>query len=138
MATDSLERAGERLADRLPAASTLSRVGLGAMLLVAGVHKLLAPGVWAAYVVDWLAPLLVVSPRTFMLANGPPEILVGLLLVADRYTAPAAAVAAVSLAATSAYLAVVAVTRGAFVDVLARDLGLTALAWAVLADALRP
>jgi uncharacterized membrane protein YphA (DoxX/SURF4 family) len=123
------------LANRIDTAA-LARFGLGATLVLAGVHKLLAPEAWAAYVTDWVAPWLVVSPRLFMLANGPPEILVGVLVLADRYVAPAAAVAAVSLPATVAYLAVVAVTDGVFVDVLIRDVGLTALAWVVLLDAL--
>jgi len=116
--------------------ATLARVGLGTMLVLAGVHKLLAPAAWAVYVTDWLAPWLVVSPRLFMLANGPPEVLVGGLLLADRYVAPATAVAAVSLPATVGYLAVVAGTDGVFVDVLIRDVGLAALAWVVLLDAL--
>lgn len=117
--------------------ATLARWGLGAMLVLAGIHKLIAPEAWAVYVTDWLAPWLVVSPRLFMLLNGPPEILVGLLLLGNRYVAPATAVAAVSLPATVLYLAVVAVTDGLFVDVLIRDVGLTALAWVVLLDALQ-
>jgi hypothetical protein len=116
--------------------ASLARWGLGVMLVLAGVHKLVAPEAWAVYVTDWLAPWLVVSPRLFMLLNGPPEILVGGLLLAKRYVAPATAVAAVSLPATVAYLAVVAVTDGLFVDVLVRDVGLSALAWVVLLDAL--
>lgn len=114
----------------------LARNGLGTMLVLAGVHKLLAPEAWAVYVTDWLAPWLVVSPRLFMLLNGPPEVLVGGLLLADRYVAPATAVAAVSLPATVAYLAVVGLVDGRFVDVLVRDVGLSALAWVVLLDAL--
>nr|WP_237560356.1 DoxX family membrane protein [Halolamina sediminis] len=116
--------------------ATVARLGLGVMLVLAGVHKLLAPAAWAVYVTDWLAPWLVVSPRLFMLANGPPEVLVGALLLADRYVAPATAVAAVSLPVTILYLAVVAATDGRFVDVLIRDVGLAALAWVVLLDAL--
>ncbi|MFB6221533.1 MAG: DoxX family membrane protein [Halolamina sp.] len=116
--------------------ATLARVGLGAMLVLAGVHKLLAPGAWTVYVTDWLTPWLVVSPALFMLANGWLEILFGGLLLADRFVAPSAAVAAVSLLATVVYLAVVAVTDGLFVDVLIRDVGLAALAWVVLLDAL--
>ncbi|MDS0277125.1 DoxX family membrane protein [Halomicroarcula sp. S1AR25-4] len=109
------------------------------MLVLAGVHKLLAPDVWAAYVVDWLAPLLLVTPVQFMLINGVLEIGFGAVLVADRYTLAAAAVAAVSLAATAAYLAVVGVTEGGlFVDVMIRDVGLTALASAVLVRSLAP
>jgi uncharacterized membrane protein YphA (DoxX/SURF4 family) len=117
----------------------LARVGLGAMVLLAGVHKLLAPAAWAVYVTDWLAPLLVVSPVTFMLVNGVLEVGFGLAILADRYTALAAGVAAVSLSATVAYLALVAVLAGGlFADVLVRDVGLAALAWAVTVDALGP
>ncbi|NIB98909.1 DoxX family membrane protein [Halobacterium sp. R2-5] len=107
------------------------------MLLAAGVHKLLDPGAWAVYVTDWLAPWLVVSPVAFMLANGVLEVWFAALLLADRYTAFAALVAAVSLLATIGYLAVVWATTGRFGDVLARDIGLAGLALAVLVDALR-
>jgi flagellin-like protein len=89
------------------------------------------------YVVDWLAPWLVVSPVAFMLANGVLEVGFAALLFADRYTAFAALVATVSLFATIGYLAVVWATTGQFGDVLARDVGLAALALAVLVDALR-
>jgi uncharacterized membrane protein YphA (DoxX/SURF4 family) len=107
------------------------------MLLAAGVHKLLDPAGWAVYVTDWLAPWLVVSPATFMFVNGFLEVGFAALLFADRYTAFAAFVAVASLAATTAYLAVVWVGTGAFGDVVARDVGLTGLALAVLVDALR-
>lgn len=107
------------------------------MLLAAGVHKLLDPAGWTVYVTDWLAPWLVVSPETFMLANGYLEVGFAALLLTDRFTASAAFVAAVSLAATTGYLAVVWIATGAFGDVVARDVGLTGLAVAVLVDALR-
>jgi uncharacterized membrane protein YphA (DoxX/SURF4 family) len=106
------------------------------MLVAAGVHKLLDPAAWTVYVTDWLAPWLVVSPTLFMLVNGYLEVLFGAALLADRYVAFAAFVAAVSLAVTTGYLAIVWLGTGAFGDVLARDVGLTGLAWAVLADAL--
>lgn len=126
-----------RVVARTPAPAALARVGLGAMVLLAGVHKLLAPGAWAVYVTDWLAPWLVVSPVTFMLINGWLEIGFGLAIAADRWTALAAGVAAVSLSATVAYLALVALLEdGLFADVLVRDVGLAALAWAVVVDAL--
>jgi hypothetical protein len=133
--TERLRRAGRRALARLPDPAVLARVGLGAAIGLAGLHKLVAPGAWTAYVVDWLAPLLVVSPRTFMLLNGPPELLAGALLVADRYTALAAAVVAVSLAGTLVYLTLAALTAGGFVTVIVRDLGLLALALSVLAGA---
>jgi uncharacterized membrane protein YphA (DoxX/SURF4 family) len=132
-----LDRASE-LAARAPKPISVARVGLGTMVFLAGVHKLLAPDAWALYVVDWLAPWLVVSPVTFMLVNGVLEVGFGAAIVADRWTPFAAGVAAVSLSATVGYLALVAVLEdGLFVDVLVRDVGLAALAWAVTLDALR-
>jgi len=115
----------------------VARLGLGATIVLAGVHKLLAPDAWAAYVTDWLAPWLLVSPVAFMLANGILEVGFGTAILADRWTALAAGVAAVSLSATVGYLALVALVEGGlFVDVLVRDVGLAALAWAVTLDAL--
>jgi uncharacterized membrane protein YphA (DoxX/SURF4 family) len=122
---------------RAPAPATIARLGLGLMILSAGVHKLLAPEAWALYVVDWLEPVIVLSPVDFMLLNGWLELAFGLALVVDRYTAFAAAVAAVSLTATVGYLAIVRATTGLFGDVLARDVGLAGLAWAVLVESLR-
>jgi len=139
-ARDRLEDIGERassLAASAPAPAALARWGLGLMLVAAGAHKLLDPAAWTVYVTDWLAPLLVVSPTTFVLANGYLELGFAALLLADRYAAFAALVAAVSLAATTGYLAVVWLDTGAFGDVVARDVGLTGLALAVLVDALR-
>jgi uncharacterized membrane protein YphA (DoxX/SURF4 family) len=132
-----LDRASD-LAGRAPEPVVFARVGLGAMVFLAGVHKLLAPDAWALYVTDWLAPWLVVSPVTFMLVNGVLELGFGAAIVADRWTPFAAGVAAVSLSATVAYLALVALLEdGLFVDVLVRDVGLAALAWAVTFDSLR-
>jgi len=129
--------AADGLAARSPRPGTIARVGLGGMVLLAGVHKLADPAAWTVYVVDWLAPLLVVSPTTFMLANGWLEVAFGLALLVDRYTAFASLVAAVSLSATCLYLAVVWATVGLFGDVLARDIGLAGLAWAVFVGTLR-
>ncbi|WP_411968509.1 DoxX family membrane protein [Haloferax sp. YSSS75] len=125
-------------AERAPPPLTIARVSLGLMVFTAGVHKLIDPVAWTVYVVSWLAPLLVVTPVTFMLVNGVLEIGFGAAILADRYTTVASAVAAVSLTATVLYLAVVFVVEGgAFGDVLARDVGLAGLAWAVFADAVR-
>ncbi len=121
----------------VPDPDTLARLGLGLTILLAGVHKLLAPGVWAGYVVDWAQPLVVVSPRTFMLLNGPPEVLVGALLLVDRYTTLAATVVAVSLAATVTYLAAATVTGASFATAIVRDVGLLGLAASVLVAAAR-
>jgi uncharacterized membrane protein YphA (DoxX/SURF4 family) len=136
-AVDALQERATEAASRAPSTATLARIGLGLMVLLAGVHKLLDPGAWALYVVEWLAPLLVVTPVEFMLLNGWLEVAFGLALLVDRYTAVAAAVAAVSLTATCGYLAIVWATAGRFGDVLARDVGLAGLAWAVLVESLR-
>jgi uncharacterized membrane protein YphA (DoxX/SURF4 family) len=135
--TTAHARAAALVAAWTPAPATLARAGLGATILLAGIHKLLAPAAWTRYVVDWLEPLILVSPRAFMLVNGVLEVGFGALILADRYTAASAAVAAVSLTATVGYLAVVGVTQGLFWDVAIRDVGLAGLAWGVLADAVR-
>jgi uncharacterized membrane protein YphA (DoxX/SURF4 family) len=120
-----------------PRPVTVARLGLGATLVAAGAHKLVDPVAWTVYVTDWLAPWLLVSPTTFMLANGYLEVAFGAALLADRYVAFASFVAAGSLAATTCYLVVVWATTDAFGDVVVRDVGLTALALVVLVDALR-
>lgn len=134
--TESLREGLADWAASAPESATIARWGLGAMLVAAGLHKLVDPAAWTVYVTDWLAPWLVVSPETFMLANGVFELAFGVLLLADRYTIFAALVAAVSLAATTGYLALVSSGTGAFGDIIARDIGLTGLAFAVLVDAL--
>lgn len=131
------EVAAETAVRRLPDSATLARWGLGVMLVAAGAHKLLQPAAWALYVTDWLAPFLVVSPVVFMLVNGWLELGFAALLFADRYTAFAATVATVSLAATIGYLSIVWLLTGRFGDVIARDLGLLALALVVFVDSIR-
>lgn len=136
MRAETLSRRAEAAASRAPSPPTIARLSLGLMILAAGVHKLLDPGAWAVYVVDWLAPWLLVSPILFMLINGYLEVGFGLALILDRYTAFASLVAAVSLTATVGYLAIVFATQGAFGDVLARDVGLAGLAWVVFVESI--
>jgi uncharacterized membrane protein YphA (DoxX/SURF4 family) len=137
MVVDRVRERARTAARRAPGPTDLSRLALGAMVLLAGVHKLVAPDAWAIYVVDWLAPWIVLSPVTFMLVNGVLEVAFGVALLADRQTAVAAGVAAVSLTATVGYLAAVWTLSGRFGDVLVRDVGLAGLAWAVVVDAVR-
>ena len=122
---------------RGPDPATVARVALGATILLAGLHKLVAPGVWAGYIVGWAEPLVVVSPRTFMWLNGPPEVLVGGLLLTDRWTALAATVVAVSLAGTLAYLGLAALSGTVFATAMVRDVGLFGLAVSVLVASAR-
>ncbi|KAB1196331.1 MULTISPECIES: DoxX family membrane protein [Haloferax] len=138
MEFDGLSDRLSAVATSAPHPSTIARVSLGLMVLTAGVHKLLDPLAWTVYVVEWLAPLLVVTPLTFMLVNGVLEIGFGMAILTDRYTAFASAVAGVSLTATVLYLCVVFVLEGGlFGDVLVRDIGLAGLAWAVVVSSLR-
>lgn len=119
-------------------ADPLSRIGLGVVILLAGVHKLLAPEAWAVYLVPPFDRLVIVSPVQFMLLNGVLEPPFALALILDRYTTFAAAFVTVSLSVTIVYLAIAAVlTDGAFVDVLIRDIGLAALAGSVTIRAAR-
>ena len=134
MRSESLLRRAETAISWAPSPATLARLSLGLMVLAAGAHKLLDPGAWVVYVVDWLAPWIVVSPALFMLVNGYLEVGFGAALLLDRYTAFASLVAAVSLTATVGYLAVVFATQGVFGDVLARDVGLAGLGWAVFVE----
>ena len=111
------------------AADALARVGLGVVILLAGVHKLLDPAAWAVYIVPPFDRLVLLSPVDFMLLNGVLELPFALALIFDHRTTVAAAFVTASLVATVLYLAVAAaLTDGAFVDVLIRDIGLAALA----------
>lgn len=120
-------------------ARPLLRLGLGATIVLAGAHKLVAPGAWHAYlapafVAAWPTELAPLDP-TFVLF-GVSEVLVGGLLLADRYSSLMAAVVAVSMLGVVVNLAVALVQGEPFVDVLVRDLGLALYATGVaLAEA---
>lgn len=120
-----------------PAAASVARYGLGVTILLAGIHKLIAPTAWTIYLIGGVEPFILVTPLQFMLLNGILEIAFGLAIVGNHWTVPAVAIVAISLAATTVYLALVAVVRtGQFVDILIRDLGLLALAVTVLVQQL--
>jgi hypothetical protein len=115
-------------------ARPLLRAGLGATILLAGAHKLVAPGAWHAYlapafVAAWPTGLAPLDP-TFVLF-GVSEVLVGGLLLADRYASLMAAVVAVSMVGVVANLAVGVAQGAPVVDVLIRDLGLALYATGV-------
>ncbi|RNJ26813.1 DoxX family membrane protein [Halosegnis longus] len=126
--------------DRLP----LARLALAVTITLAGVHKLVAPAPWDAMVVpSWADLLLPVSVRTWTLANAAGELLVGLLLFTDRYTAPLAAFVLLSLSGTLCYIALVAATGASvgvatelLVIIAIHDIGLAGLAARVTLDAL--
>lgn len=112
-------------------ARPLLRVGLGATILFAGAHKLVAPGAWHAYLApafEALWPTALVPLDLAFVLFGVSEVAVGALLVADRYAALMAAVVAVSMLGVVVNLAVGLAQGAAVADVLVRDLGLAAYA----------
>lgn len=124
-----------RLADHAAAAPAVLRVGLGLVILLEGAHKLVEPAVWAAYAAPWVEVLWPAPMVPTMLASGAVEVGFGLALLADRYTAVAATVVALSIAFVVVNLATVGLATGAFVDVAIRDVGLAALATGVALQA---
>lgn len=112
-------------------ADAVLRVGLGVVVLLAGLHKVVAPGPWGQYLAPPLAARWPVSVDATMVAFGLSEVPFGLLLVADRYAALSAAVVAVSMLGVVANLALGALAGERVVDVLVRDAGLLVLATGV-------
>lgn len=123
--TDAAVAAYRHLAD------PLLRLGLGATILFAGAHKLVAPADWHAYLapplVDlWPTALLGLDPAFVLF--GVSEVAFGVLLLADWHTPTVAVLTALSLLGVVANLGLGVVVGEAVVDVLIRDLGLAVLA----------
>lgn len=112
-------------------ADAVLRVGLGALILLAGAHKLVAPGIWAAYTPPLVEAVWPLALDPTMVLFGVSEVVFGLVLIAGVYTTVFAALTAASLLGTVGILAVGAVQTGRHVDVLIRDVGLTVLALGV-------
>ncbi|MFB6353120.1 MAG: DoxX family membrane protein [Halobacteriales archaeon] len=132
---DPLAALDRQLADHAERAPAVLRVGLGLVILLEGAHKLVEPAVWAAYAAPWVELLWPAPMVPTMVVNGVVEVGFGLALLADRYTAAAATVVALSIAFVVVNLATVGLTTGAFVDVAIRDVGLVALATGVALQA---
>lgn len=113
-------------------ASTVLRVGLGIVILLAGLHKLVAPAVWGDYLAPVFAMRWPVSLTLTMVIFGLSELPFGILLIIDRYTLGAAVIVALSMAGTVIDLAIAALQTGKFVDILIRDFGLLVLATGVV------
>lgn len=112
----------------------LMRIGLGAVILLAGAHKLVAPEVWTRYAAPWVTglwPETLIAFERAMVLNGAFEVLFGLALVAGVYTAVIAGIVALSLGAVVLDLLTGAVMTGKYVDILIRDVGLLSLATGV-------
>ena len=115
-------------------AGSLLRGGLGVTILLAGLHKLVAPAAWHTYLAPllealWPTGLLPLDP-TFILF-GVSEVLFGLLLLADWHTPTMATLTALSLLGVVVNLALGVIVEEPYVDVLIRDIGLTLLAFGV-------
>lgn len=134
MATRYLDMARGALATQGRRGVPILRVGVGLLLLLAGLHKLVAPDVWSAYYAPLfldLDPTGLAGSAATMQAGGLGEAVFGLLILADRYASIVAALAALSLLAVVLNLAVLALQTGEAVDVLIRDVGLTLMAAAL-------
>lgn len=133
-----LDRADAAIVRHRRLANPILRGGLGLTILLAGAHKLVAPAAWHAYLAPplaefWPTAILGLDP-TFVLF-GLSEVLFGLLLLADWHTPTVAALIALSLVGVVVNLGIGVVWGEAVVDVLVRDLGLTALALGVALSA---
>lgn len=125
---DATERQYSEYADLAPVAL---RIGLGVVILAAGLHKLVEPGAWAVYMAPLFAARWPVGLDPTMVVFGVTEVPVGLALLADRWTAIAAGIVAVSMLGTVGNLAIAWVQTGDFADTLIRDFGLFVLATGV-------
>lgn len=119
-------------------ASTVLRIGLGAIIFLAGTHKLVAPAAWHTYLAppfELLWPTGVLSLDVGFILFGIGEVIFGALLLIDWHTPTVAVVTALSLAGVVINLLVGVAVGEPFVDVLIRDIGLTLLAFGVALDA---
>ena len=128
---DVTEFADRALAGRPDLAPTILRVGLGLVILAAGLHKFVAPGAWAVYLAPLFADRWPVGLDLTMVVFGATEVPVGLALLADRWTTLAAAIVAVSMLGTLGNLLIAWVQTGQFGDTIVRDFGLLVLATGV-------
>lgn len=131
---DVLDRSDDWIVQYRYLAGAALRGGLGLTIFLAGVHKVVAPGAWHAYLAPpiaevWPTAILPLDP-TFVLF-GVSEVVVGLLLLADWHTPTVAMVTALSLVGVVANLGIGVAVGEAFVAVLIRDIGLVGLALGV-------
>lgn len=113
---------------------SLLRGGLGVLILLAGVHKLVAPAAWHAYLAPpfvELWPTAMLSLDATFVGFGVSELLFGGLLLADWHAPTVATLTALSLAGVVVNLGLGVAVGAPHLDVLIRDLGLTLLAFGV-------
>lgn len=111
--------------------SVVLRIGLGVVILLAGVHKIVEPAVWIPYLAPLFAVRWPISIKLTMVLFGLSELPVGIVLIADRYTTVAGTVVALSMIGTILNLAIAALQTGRFIDILIRDFAVLVLAISV-------
>lgn len=137
-ASQLLERVDDRIGRYTHHTGSVLRVGLGIVILFAGLHKLVAPSIWHAYLAP---PVLALWPTTVLPLDptfvwfGLSEVLFGLLLLANWHTPTIASLTALSLLGVVGNLLLAVAVGEPVVDVLLRDLGLVALAFGVALEA---
>lgn len=117
--------------------SAVFRLGIGVVLLLSGIHKLVNPAIWASYIAPVFADLMNQMGLTgtlFMQFNGLFEVLLGAALTLDRYTAVAAGLVTLSMTAMIVNLAL---GGTGYLDVIIRDIGLLLLALGVTLQSAR-
>lgn len=136
----ALDRSDAWLGRYADHAGLVLRLALGVTILLAGAHKLVAPGAWHVYLAPafeqfWPTSLIPLDP-TFVLF-GVSEVLFGVLILADWHTPTVAAITGLSLLGVVINLAVAVAQGLPYADVLVRDVGLTLLAFGVALEPAR-
>lgn len=111
------------------------RVGLGIVVLLAGVSKYVQTAMWTKYYAPWfgrLWPTTLVSLETLTYAQGFFEILFGIALMLGFHTSLVAGIWALTMLGIVINLFTVFVTSGKYVGILIRDVGLFSLAVGVM------
>jgi len=106
-----------------PRSHLILRLGLGLVVLLAGLTKIFSLINWESYIAPWFSSLLPFSISIFMILSGILETLVGILLIYKRTTKYAAIISCFWLIGIVINL----LTIGAY-DIALRDLGLFAIA----------
>jgi uncharacterized membrane protein YphA (DoxX/SURF4 family) len=128
---DRIAAVNDRITSYSDHSYTVLRIGLGLVVFLAGLHKIVAPAVWAGYIAPQVATALAevgLSGSVFMTVSGAAEAVFSLLLFADRYTTVAAGIVSLSFVGITINLA--AAGTG-FIDIIIRDVGLISLAFGV-------
>jgi len=106
------------------------RVGMAITFLWIGVLIFKEPEAWSGYIQPWAVGLLPGSLEQAMISTAILDILIGLLLLIDRWVWIAALVGTIHL--------VIVLAVSGITDITVRDIGLLAGTVALMADSLPP